>query len=331
MRFFFTLGLLSVFLLAACADASGQPPALGEPAFFEEAVEAESFDASSSSIAATPAASSNVSGDIAGTNLQIGETQERLIIRNGQMEIVVEDTEETAQAIGRLAETKNGWVVNSDISQRNGAKEGRISIRIPAEEFDATVDSIRGMALEVNSESSSSQDVTEEFVDLEARVENLEATAARVRNFLDEARNVEEALAVNRELSRLESEIESIKARMQFLSQSAAFSSLTIFIIPDELSQPIVVGGWRPEGVARSAIDALLRALQGLGSLIIWGVIFCLPIVLLIGVPLFFIGRFGLRRYRRRQAEKETGEASPAPVEETPVEFESEESDENSN
>jgi acyl-CoA synthetase (NDP forming) len=60
---------------------------------------------------------------------------------------------------------------------------------------------------------------------------------------LDEARNVEEALAVNQELSRLESDIEVIKGRMQYLSQSAAFSTLAIDVTPDELNQPLDVGG----------------------------------------------------------------------------------------
>ncbi len=296
MRTAFILSLLSIFLLGACSEAQSSIDSFGEPAFFEEAaISSES----------APAESFSTAGDSDGVIFQSGQAQERLIIREGQMEIVVEDTEETAQAIARLAAAKNGWVVNSDIYQSNGAKTGSVTIRVPADEFEATIESVRALALEVDSESSSNQDVTEEFVDLQARVENLEATADRVRNFLDEAKNVEEALAVNQELSRLESEIESIKARMQFLSQSAALSRLTIFITPDALSQPIEVGGWRPEGVARSAIDALLQALQALGSLIIWGAIFCLPIALIFGIPLFFIGRFGLRRYRRRQEEKE--------------------------
>ncbi len=327
MRIIFILGLMSVFLLGACAEGALSDTSIGEPAFFEEAVEAEAFDESALPSAGAPAESFNVAGDTDGVVFQTGQVQERLIIRDGQMDIVVKDTEETAKAIGRLAVAKNGWVVNSDIYQSNGAKSGSISIRVPAEEFEATIESIRAMALEVNSESSSSQDVTEEFVDLQARVENLEATADRVRGFLDETKNVEEALAVNQELSRLESEIESLKARMQFLSQSAALSRLTIFITPDALSQPIEVGGWRPEGVARSAIDALLQALQGLGSIIIWGGIFCLPIAILIGVPLFFIIRFGVRRFRNRQLEKEDEEedANPSLAEETTTDDEPEE------
>ena len=160
---------------------------------------------------------------------------------------------------------------------------------------------IKEGALEVRSESTESQDVTEEYVDVEARLANLEATADRVRNFLDVARNVEEALAVNQELSRLEGDIESLKGRRDYLRQSAAFSSLSVYLTPDELSQPIEVAGWRPEGVAKSAIESLITAFQWLGNVAIWAILFCLPLGLLVGIPLFFLIRFFYRRRRRTQ------------------------------
>lgn len=163
------------------------------------------------------------------------------------------------------------------------------------------------MAVEVTNLSTSGQDVTEEFVDLSARLENLEATAVRVRSFLDDAATVEEALAVNQELSRLEGEIESFKGRIQYLSQSAAFSTISVNITPDELSQPIEVGGWRPSGIVRDALEALVDALQGLATFAIWLIIYFLPIVLIIGIPLWLVVRFIRRRgwFRRNRAAAE--------------------------
>ncbi|MGD2050346.1 MAG: DUF4349 domain-containing protein [Chloroflexota bacterium] len=302
--------LLVTLLLAACANqapdeveflAPAEEPPMMEPAAAEEA--AMEF----------PGSGANISSDVARSSLQDGQAQERLIIREGQMNIVVENTEDSLRTISSLAAAKNGWVVSSEVFQSGTAKSGSITIRIPAEEFDATIEEIRDLAFEVTSESTNSQDVTEEFVDLEARVANLEATADRVRSFLDEARTVEEALAVNAELSRLESEIESLKARMQFLSESAAFSRLTIFITPDVLSQPIEVGGWRPGGVALSALEALISVLQGIGTALIWSVILCLPLAIIFGVPAFFIIRYIYRR--RQKSQEEAAEVSePAEV-----------------
>ncbi len=288
-------------VLSACAYSASEP----EAAFAPQAAPPADFDKVSGESADFEVEAGAALADTATNSNQV-QVQERLIIRNGNVDVVVEDSEEALGQVSELAERAGGWVVNSELFGGDGAKYGTITIRIPADEFDATVDQIKEMAIEVRSESTNSQDVTEEYVDLSARLDNLEATAERVQRFLDQARNVEEALEVNRELSRLESEIESLKGRIQYLERSAAFSSLTIELIPDELSQPIEVAGWRPEGVAKDAIEALVGALQGIGTLGIWGLTFCLPLGLLAGIPLYLFYRFVFRRWRaRRRVEKE--------------------------
>jgi hypothetical protein len=226
------------------------------------------------------------------------QQQERLIIRTGELRIVVRDTEESVLAITRLVDDMEGWVVSSNLQQRGEAKIGTMTIRIPAAQFDTARAQIKDMAVSVTSEYTSGQDVTEEYVDLSARLGNLQATAARVRTFLDEARNVEEALEVNRELSRLESEIEAMKGRLQYLEQSAAFSTLTVHLTPDALAQPIQIGSWRPEGTARNAIQSLVSALQGLADTAIWIILFLLPLMALTLGPIWLGIRFVVRLWR---------------------------------
>lgn len=293
------LVVISAFL-SACAG--GMDEASMEPSkdfFFEE----EAMEESAGSEAP------NFSADTVQVAFESAQVQERLIIREGNMDIVVENTDDSLAEITRLADSNGGWVVSTNVFDSGQAKSGNITIRVPVEQFDATMEQIRQASIEVRSESTNSQDVTEEYVDLDARVANLEATADRVRSFLDESRNVEEALAVNQELSRLEGEIESLKARMKYLNESAAFSRLDIHLTPDVLSQPIEIGGWQPEGVVRDAFEMLISALETLGTVAIWGGVFCLPLVLLIGVPLFFVGR---TIYRRRRAKDQVSETAGA-------------------
>jgi hypothetical protein len=235
-------------------------------------------------------------------NTAVQPGQERLIIRTADMSIVVTDTEDALTRIAAMANENGGWVVGSNVFQASEtAKTGNITIRVPAAGFQSALDAIQALSVEVTSLNTSGQDVTEEFVDLEARLANLEATAERVRAFLDETRNVEEALSVNAELSRLEGEIEVLKGRMQYLSQSAAFSTITVNLTPDILAQPIEVGGWQPQGVARDAIEALVSTLQGLASALIWLGIYFLPVILLIGLPLLLI-IWLINRRRRKPA-----------------------------
>lgn len=300
-KYFFAL-FLFVFLLTACGMSANEQtaPSGGESrGVFDEAPEEAS---------AEPPSAFPGNGDdtltSTGNNLnpaQQPETQERLIIRTGNLDIVVEDTEASLAEIGRLAERLGGWIVTSEVRQYNAeAKSGSITLRVPAEEYDQLVSQIKEMALDVPWESTNSQDVTEEYVDLSARLGNLEATADRVRAFLDDSETVEEALAVNQELSRLEGEIEVIKGRMQYLSQSAAFSTLTVNLTPDILSQPIEVAGWRPEGTAKEAIETLVRTLQTLADAGIVIGLYFVPLALLFGIPAYILFRVGRNWYRRR-------------------------------
>ena len=235
------------------------------------------------------------------TASQLPVGQERLIIRTADMSIIAADTEATLAQIAALADSSGGWVVSSNVYQSTDtAKTGYVQIRVPAEGFQSILDAIGGMAVEVTNLSTSGQDVTEEYVDLSARLGNLEATAARLRTFLDEARNVEEALSVSNELSRVEGEIEALKGRMQYLEQSAAYSSIAVNVTPDELAQPIEVAGWQPGGVARQAIEALINALQVVVNAAIWFILFALPILLVIAIP-FVLLIWLIRRLRRRE------------------------------
>lgn len=251
--------------------------------------------------------------------VQEGSPQ-RLIIRTGDMSIVVTDTKEAMDRIGQMAEEGGGWVVSSNVFQYDeNAETGNMTVRVPAAGFQSFLEAVQLMAVDVTRVSTSGQDVTEEYVDLSSRLDNLEATAARVRNFLDETKDVEEALAVNQELSRLEGEIEVIKGRMQYLEQSAAFSTVSIDLTPDVLSQPLEVGGWQPQGVAKSALESLISALQTLVDLAIWLLIFVLPIVVIIAIPILLLIFFIRRWRRRRQARKEERALGVETVEEGPI------------
>jgi hypothetical protein len=229
------------------------------------------------------------------------QPQERLIIRNADLSVVVDDTVDSIAEIERLTKGLEGWIVSSNIWEYEGVKRGNISVRVPSDQLDSFLSDVRALVNEVTNESISGQDVTEEYVDLQAQLTNLEATADRVRSFLDEARTVEEALDVNRELGRLEGEIERITGRMKYLESSARQSLVSIDVIPDELVQPVTVGGWRPEGTARDAIRLLINTLQWLADVLIFLALFLLPVAFVLGAPVYVLIRLRSRRRRKQE------------------------------
>ena len=318
------MGLVMIALVAvACGGDMGTESAAIEQVAPEEAARDDFYAEGDFAMAGAPApalatmapvAELAIVDSAANTAAQPPADQQRLIIRNADMTIVATDTEAALAQIAQMAENGGGWVVSSNVYQSSETtKSGYVQIRVPSEGFQSVLDAIAGLAVRVESLSTSGQDVTEEYVDLSSQLANLEATAARVRAFLDDATRVEDALAVNAELSRLEGEIAVIKGRMQFLEQSSAFSSITVNVTPDELAQPIQVAGWQPSGVAKQAIETLVSALQALANLVIWFVIVALPILLLILIP-FALILWLIRRLRRR--ERPAPPPPPAPLSE---------------
>ncbi len=303
--------IIAMLGIVACSSRASQLVANDSAEFYSGAAPSEAPMAEMVAI--------EESGFADSTTNQIPGGQERLIIRTADMSIVATDTEEALASIAAMADSGGGWVVSSNVYQSSDtAKTGYIQIRIPAEGFQSVLDAIAGLAVEVTNLSTSGQDVTEEYVDLSARLGNLEATAARLRTFLDESRNVEEALAVNTELSRVEGEIEALKGRMKYLEESSAFSSITVNVTPDELAQPIQIGGWQPGGVAKEAIEALISMLQVLANTVIWFLLFALPILLIIAIPFVLLIWFikWLRRRGRTDEAPEPAAAEPSPTNE---------------
>ena len=157
--------------------------------------------------------------------------QNRVIVRTVDMGIIVPDVPSTADEVVAMAARAGGWQVSSDRSQKHHAT---VSVRVPAEVLDNFVLSIRKMADSVEFETSSSRDVTDEYVDNEARLSGLRATEERLLEFLAQSAKVDDALKVQAELTRIQLEIEGIQGRLRFLSQTSAFSlvNLSLTTIP---------------------------------------------------------------------------------------------------
>src|SRR5690606_25883746 len=110
----------------------------------------------------------------------------------------------------------------------------------------------------------------------------------------------EDVLSVFNQLTQVREQIEVIKGQMKYFEESAALSAISVQILSQEAVAPLSIGTWRPAGEARDAVQALINALKFLANLLIWVVLFLLPIGLLVGVPIWLIIR-ALRRSRSRR------------------------------
>jgi len=159
-----------------------------------------------------------------------GELTERMIVRTGRMWLVVDDVPIALDRIGGLAEDFDGYVVSSQRWEEDERLAGNIAIRVPAEHFDDVMRALRGLAVDVTAEDTSSKDVTEEYVDLSAKLHNLEATEEQLLRLMAKAETVEDMLDIQRELSRTRGEIEQTKGRMQYLERTSATSLIEVHL-----------------------------------------------------------------------------------------------------
>lgn len=237
---------------------------------------------------------------------------ERMIIRTVELAMYVQDVEASFDEIQALAEEMGGYVANANTWHQGEYLRARLTLRVPAKELDSALEQIKALATEVERESTSGDDVTEEYTNLEARLRNLEAAEEELRELLTTVRQrtgrAEDILEVYRELTNIRGQIEQIKGRMQFLEQMSALATVHVELTPDVLSRPLTVGRWEPKGTAANAVRALIQLVQFLVDAGIYLVILGLPILGLVALAIFILTlpvRIWRRRRRARKAQKD--------------------------
>ena len=136
------------------------------------------------------------SGSTSGNPMNV----DRVIVRSAEIDIEVQDIPNALNSIGTIATSSGGWVVASDQTRTFA---GSISIRIPAEKLDSALEQIRNLSTKVRTSTITSQDLTEEFTDVSARAQTLSDTKAVLTGLFDQAKNVEEALSIQKEITRV--------------------------------------------------------------------------------------------------------------------------------
>jgi len=213
---------------------SGAPGFLDAISFVKMgAVENSSFDAAE---------------DVAGGAL--ADAVSRLVIKSGYLGVTVKDIASSVKKIIEYAESKNGWVVSSSVSEEEQVPIGSVAVRVPADGFDDALSFVRNLAVKVSYENSRGQDVTEEYVDLESRLTNLEATSAQLLKLMERAGKLSEVLEVQRELTRTRQEIEIIKGRMKYLDENVKMATVSVDLALSEELLPVPPSEkWRPKYV----------------------------------------------------------------------------------
>jgi hypothetical protein len=235
------------------------------------------------------------------------QAQERLVIENADLAIVVQDPKARMAEITNLANQMGGYVVSSNLYQSFTSfgvevPEATIVIRVPSERLDEALAQIKEGVIDIQYENRTGQDVTSQYVDLQAQLAAKEAAEAKLLEIMDQATRAEDVLAIYLQVQSVQTEIEQLKGQIKYLEESADLSAISVRLIAEEGTQPIEIGPWTPQGAAKEAIQDLILFFQNFVDFLIYFALSILPSLILIAIPLYLvylIGRAAYRRYRR--------------------------------
>ncbi len=235
------------------------------------------------------------------TGGQTAAEVDQKIIKNGSLQLTVKDVTEAVSRITMLAGDKGGFVQNSSVSARaDGTHYGQIVIRVPARDFEQTMETIKGFALVVKNESATGQDVTEQYTDLEAQLRNAMAQEQTYLEVLKRAQTVEDILKVQQRLGDIRGTIESLQGRLKYLENVTSYSTISTTLEEEPVVQ-VPTMEFRPYTSLKEAVRSLVAAFQQIIVALIWLVVvgggIALPIVLIVWLVVVIV-----RRVRRRKA-----------------------------
>jgi hypothetical protein len=221
---------------------------------------------------------------------------ELLIIRTGQLELEVADLATAVQAAATAVSSVGGYVSGSEESAEGEDARASVTYRIPADRWDEALSAIRGLATAIRHVQVETEAVTNQVVDLGARIANLRATEAALQKIMNSASSIPDVLKVQDQLTRVRGEIEQLVAQKSQLEERAAFGTLTVvFRLPAAPAVEEVRRGWDPATDVDRATGTLIGVGQSATSAGIWLAIVVLPL----GLATLLAGIIAWRLTRR--------------------------------
>lgn len=244
----------------------------------------------------------------------------RKVIRQAKLQLHASDTRDAFERIVNFTESIGGFVANANVlpvSSEGAQPQITMILRVPSSQLTTALRAIKDIADDVVSESQGAQDVSEQFVDLEARLTNLGALETELRALLEEVRthadaDPEKLLRVFNELASVRGQIEQIQGQINRLSDLTDLATVEVGVTQTPTAVPIVEEPWAPGEAARDAARSLVVALQGMANWVIGFAIYTLPVlVLVLTLPTLAMVYAYRRWWKGRPRTAEAGVSAP--------------------
>ena len=226
----------------------------------------------------------------------------RKLLRTVDLQLEVKDSVDVAKRVEALVNGMGGYVSSSNAQRQGELFVYSLTLRVPSDHFAQVLDSLRSFAVRVNREHQQVQDVTDQYIDLDAHRRTLAETETELRGLLAESRQkgrkADEIMGIYRQLVDIRTQIEQIQTQLSSYDKLAALSTINLELVPTEAAKPVADRSWQPSDSLRSSIRKLIDFLQWLVDFLIFAAIVLVPVGLAILVG-FLVLRWLWRRLGR--------------------------------
>ncbi|MFC1637966.1 DUF4349 domain-containing protein [Patescibacteria group bacterium] len=202
---------------------------------------------------------------------------DKKVIKSGSLKLKVKSTEDAANQVGDIVKNQGGEVFSTNFYEKvKGQRNGFITVKVPVVKFEDTIDKLKGIATQVMSESTTGQDVTERYSDLQIQLRNKKAEEESFVKILDRAGKIDDVLATTKQIARVRNEIERLEGRVRFMDSQAEMSTIVVYLNEDIEVAPISED-WRIGQVFKDAFSEFKNVFQGFVNGLIRFVIVGIP------------------------------------------------------
>jgi hypothetical protein len=220
---------------------------------------------------------------------EIRDEGDQKVIKTGYLTLLVKKVGDSVSEITGIATSKGGFVLSSSIyTSPDETQSGTITLKVPVDKFEETVENLKEIAVSVERENLSGQDVTEEYTDLQAQLKNYRAEEEQYLEILKRTNTIEETLSVTEKLSLVRGKIERVEGQIKYLESQTDMSTITA-TLKEETRIDVPTKEWQPWETVKTAFRTFVRFLQGMVDVFIWIVIFLGPAVLIVWLIVWLI------------------------------------------
>jgi len=225
----------------------------------------------------------------------VTQTQNRMVVADSYLSLVVKKVEDTHRQILMEVNELGGFMINSSVNNPQENANASLTVRIPSNQLETALKFFKSLSVKVVTENLTGEDVTNQYTDIEARLNTLNKTKIIFEDMLTKATLIPDILNVQREIMSLQDQIDSLKGQTKYLEENASMAKITIYLSTDELSLPYApLDSWRPEQIMKEAVRSMISTLRLVVGFLIW-----IGVYAVIWVPVLIILLFIKKRFHK--------------------------------